>query len=111
MKPILPFLAGVAGVAATVPFFTQSSQAQQPAGNPADKVLSHPVGARCVVTLDPADPAKKRSGGQNSDTYEVLENKVRGEFLGITGEWLVIKEGNSENWIPQDKVLSMSVAR
>jgi hypothetical protein len=111
MKPILPCLAGAVVVAAAVPFFTQPSQAQQPAVNPAGKALAFPVGSRCVVTLDPEAPATKRSGGVNSDTYEVLENKLQGEFLAISSEWLVLKEGNYENWIPRDKVLSMRVSR
>ena len=111
MKPILPFLAGVAVIAATVPFFTQPSQAQQPAGHPADKMPAYPVGTRCVVTLNPADAAKTREGQTNGDVYRVADNKVQGEFLAINADWLVLKEGNYENWIPRDKVLSMRVSR
>ena len=111
MKPILSLLAGAAVVAAIVPFFTQPSQAQQPVGSPAEKTLSYPVGSRCVVTLNPADAAKTRQGQTNSDVYQVTDNKVQGDFLSINAEWLVLKEGNYENWIPRDKVLSMRVSR
>lgn len=111
MKPFLPLLAGAAVVAVAASFVPQSSQAQQPVGTPPDKALSYPVGVRCVITLDPADPAKKRSGGTNNGTYEVLDNKVQGELLAISSEWLVLKDGNYENWIPRDKVLSMRVSR
>jgi hypothetical protein len=111
MKPILPLLAGAAVVAAAVPFFTQPSQAQQTAGNPGEKALSYPVGVRCVVTLNPEAPATKRFGSTNSDTYEVIGNVIQGDFMAISSEWLVLKEGNYENWIPRDKVLSMRVSR
>lgn len=111
MKPILTLLAGVAAVAVAVSFVTQPSQAQQPTGNPAAKTVSYPVGCRCVVTLNPEVSATRRAGGANTDTYEVLDNKVQGDFLTINTEWIVLKEGNYENWIPRDKVLSMRVSR
>jgi len=113
MKPILSLLAGAAAVAVAVPFFTESSQAQQPTGKPAEKTISYPVGSRCVVTLNPEVAATKRYGAtaSQSEAYEVLDNKVEGDFLTINTEWLVLKEGNYENWIPRDKVLSMRVSR
>ncbi|MEK7949404.1 hypothetical protein [Luteolibacter soli] len=111
MKSILSLLAGAAAVAVAVPFFTQPSVAQQPSGSPAVRTVSYPTGVRCVVTLNPEVAATKRSGGTNSDTFEVLDNKVQGDFLTIDSEWLVLKEGNYENWIPRDKVLSMRVSR
>ncbi|MCW1884650.1 hypothetical protein OKA04_07900 [Luteolibacter flavescens] len=111
MKPILPIVAGVAIVAAGVPFFSESSQAQQPAGTPAGKAVTNPVGSRCVVTLDPNYPSSRRSGGASSDNFEVTDNKVQGDLSSISSEWIVLKEGNYENWIPRDKVLSMRVSR
>lgn len=106
MKQFLSLLAGAA-----VPFFTQPSQAQQPTGNPAAKTVAYPVGSRCVVTLNPEVAATSRSGGVNDNANEVLDNKVQGDFLTINAEWIVLKEGNYENWIPRDKVLSMRVSR
>jgi hypothetical protein len=111
MKSILSLLAGAAVVAVAMPFFSQPSQAQQPAGNPGEKALSYPVGVRCVVTLNPEAPATRRSGAVNGDTYEVIGNVIQGDFMAISSEWLVLKEGNYENWIPRDKVLSMRVSR
>jgi len=111
MKQVLPVLAGVALIAATVPFFTQPSQAQQPAANPAGKALTYPAGLRCVVRLNPEFPSQKRSTNSNVETYEITDNQMEGEFLTINAEWLVLKDGNYENWIPRDKVLSMRVSR
>ena len=111
MKSILSLFAGAAAVAVAVSFFTQPSEAQQPTGNPPEKTVSYPVGSRCVVTLNPEAPATRRSGSTNSDTYEVVGNVIQGDFLTINTEWIVLKEGNYENWIPRDKVLSMRVSR
>lgn len=41
----------------------------------------------------------------------MIGNVLQGDFLPINTEWLVLKEGNYENWIPRDKVLSMRVSR
>ncbi|RYD65371.1 MAG: hypothetical protein EOP83_07515 [Verrucomicrobiaceae bacterium] len=70
-----------------------------------------PDGCRCVVTLNPEVAATKRSGSTSADPNLVLDNTVLGDFLTINTEWLVLKEGNYENWIPRDKVLSMRVSR
>ena len=111
-KSFVPLIAGSAGLIALLATWapSASAQAQTPAAKAAESVASA-VGRRCVITLDPQDPAKKREGQVNSDSYKVLENKVEGELLEITPGWVVLKDGNYENWVPRDKSLFMRVTR
>lgn len=32
---------------------------------------------------------------------------VRGNLLAMTTDWVVLKEGSYENWIPRDKVITL----
>lgn len=112
MKPILPLLAGAAVIAAAFSSWSPVAHAQQPAGQVGENSpLLYPVGRRCVITLDPQDPGKKREGQANADNYRVLDNKLEGELLWVGPEWLVLKDGKYENWIPRDKILAMRVSR
>ena len=86
-----------------------SAQAPVPAGKAA--AVASPIGQRCVITLDPRDPAKTREGHANADKYLVLENKVEGVLLQMSPDWVILKDGNSENWVPQDKILYFRISR
>lgn len=39
------------------------------------------------------------------------EDAVKGTLLSMTGEWIVVKSGSYENWIPKEKVLCMKASR
>lgn len=36
---------------------------------------------------------------------------VRGNLLAMTTEWVVLKDGSFENWIPRDKVVTLRASR
>lgn len=111
MKTVLSLLAGAAVIAAAVSFPTSAVHAQQ-AVAPAAAAGAIPVGLRCIVTLDPratgnsipAPAVQEKTGLTAEDTAE-------GILVAMGGEWLVLKDGTYENWIPRDKVLFMRVSR
>jgi hypothetical protein len=37
--------------------------------------------------------------------------KITGNLLSMTGDWIVVKEGSFENWMPKEKVLNMKASR
>ena len=37
--------------------------------------------------------------------------RVTGTLLSMTGEWVVVKDGSFEHWIPKEKVLDMKASR
>lgn len=112
MKPYIPLLAAVAAVAAAVAILPQPVLAQQSSGTPADKAVQSPLGRRCVVTLDPNEPGKVRvTQSHGADKYQLTDNKVEGDLIQIDADWLILKDGNYENWVPRDKVLFMRVSR
>jgi uncharacterized membrane protein len=110
----LSLLAGAALIVAAVSFSASDVKAQQAVARaavaPAAGAL--PLGLRCIVTLDPratddsvpAHEAMKKTGRTAEDTVE-------GTLVAMGGEWLVLKDGTYENWIPRDKVLFMRVSR
>ncbi len=108
MKRILPLLAGVAAIAVTVSFWSPAAQAQQPV---AEGVKS-PVGQPCVVTLD---PLAERVLGPVKESLEKTgltpEGTVEGTLVFMDREWLVLKDGTYESWIPRDKVLLIRASR
>jgi hypothetical protein len=37
--------------------------------------------------------------------------KVMGNLLSMTGDWIVVKEGSYEHWMPKEKVMDMKASR
>jgi hypothetical protein len=111
-KAWVPLIVGSAGLIAVLVTWAPAASAQAPVpdGKAAAAVAS-PIGQRCVITLDPRDPAKTREGHANADKYLVLENKVEGVLLQMSPDWVILKDGNYENWVPQDKILYFRISR
>ena len=42
-------------------------------------------------------------------TVEV--NKVGGTLIAMTDQWIIVKEGSDENWIPREKVMLMKASK
>ena len=71
-----------------------------------------PFNCRCIVTLDPKfkstpdliEQTQKASGF-------IAPNTAEGVLVRMDREWLVLKDGSYENWIPTDKVLLLRVSR
>jgi hypothetical protein len=36
---------------------------------------------------------------------------VKGNLLAMTGEWIVLKDGTFENWVPREKVITLRASR
>lgn len=109
MKTVLSLLAGAALIGAAVSFSTPAVQAQQAAA-PAE--VKAPLGQLCIVTLDPrAERAVKPSGDALKKTSLTGDDTVEGTLVLLDDEWLVLKDGTYENWIPRDKVLFMRASR
>jgi hypothetical protein len=106
----LSLLAGAALTVAAVSFSASDVRAQQ-AVPPAPGVKP-PLGQLCILTLDPraertgklVDESLKKTNLTHADTVE-------GTLLMLDADWLVLKDGTYENWIPRDKVLFMRVSR
>ena len=70
------------------------------------------MGLRCVVTLDPKAGRESRHDSETmKKTGLTPEVTVEGSLVSIDDQWLVLKDGTYENWIPRDKVLFMRVSR
>jgi hypothetical protein len=69
-----------------------------------------PINCRCVVTVDPqyrpSDSAEQSPKGGFTGP-----NMLEGILVRMDQEWLVLKEGSFENWIPRDKILTVRVSR
>ena len=104
-------LCGVAAIGAFAVWNSDLS-AQTPApGNPASKV-DVPLGLRCVVTLDPAASEKTAISSELlSLSGFTSPNTSEGVLVRLDAEWLVLRDGNYDNWIPRDKVLLMRNTR
>ena len=109
MKPVLPLLAGAAVIAAAMSFWSPVARAQQPV---AKEDAKSALGQPCVITLNPEgrdiltpvnEPLRK--------TGLRPEGTVEGTLLEINDQWVILKDGSYENWIPTDKVLLIRVSR
>jgi|GEM_PF-2547940 len=84
--------------------------AQARARSEAPVPFALPVNRSCIVTLD------ARSSGRASLAEElqeqagfVHENAAKGVVVRSDAEWVVLKDGNRENWIPRDKILMVRI--
>ncbi len=106
-------LAGVISLAAIPPFASSLLANMQPPGNPPewrDPGTNHPLGRDCVVTVDPQDKRTPVYAGiQNIVTGFDAPDTVRGTLIRVDDDWLVLRDGKSENWIPRNKVLLIHV--
>jgi hypothetical protein len=72
-------------------------------GTPA---VEYPLNLRCIVTVDPLAASKPEIAGRaNKVTGFVAPDTAEGILVRIDSEWLVLRDGCNENWIPMRKVL------
>jgi hypothetical protein len=70
----------------------------------------YPIGENCVITVDPSASSLPSYPGQTRiNTGFVAPGSVRGVLTKVDDQWLILKEGINENWIPRDKVLLLRV--
>ncbi|MES2924098.1 MAG: hypothetical protein V4819_21280 [Verrucomicrobiota bacterium] len=96
------------GTAVFAMFAVSYGQVTAPSKSGGDgRALSEfPMNLKCIITLD------ARSNSRSTMTQEmqvlggfVRHDTVQGTLVRVNSEWLVLKDGDSENWVPRDKVL------
>jgi hypothetical protein len=40
-----------------------------------------------------------------------VANKVEGTLVAMTDQWIIVKEGSDESWVPREKVLLMKASK
>ncbi len=102
------------GAAALAMFAFWSGEATAQSGPAAEGPSSYdiPLKVQCIVTLDP------RSNSRSTMTAEmhllsgfVRPDTVQGLVIQSNPQWLVLKDGDSENWVPRDKILMVRLQR
>ena len=69
-----------------------------------------PINLRCVVTVDPQYRTTE-SSEQSPKAGFIGPNMLEGIIIRMDPDWLVLKDGSFENWIPRDKILTIRVSR
>lgn len=68
--------------------------------------LEYPLNRDCVVTVDPlSSPKPVIAGKANKVTGFVAPDTVEGALIRLDADWLVLRDGCNENWIPRNKVI------
>jgi hypothetical protein len=86
-----------------------SAQSNTTGGGTAPKP---PLNKNCIVTLD-ARPNSRSTMTQQMQRLSgfVRQDTAQGTLIHLDAAWLVLKDGDSENWIPRDKVLMLRASR
>lgn len=98
----------LAFVCAASPSLAPGQSASLPERLPAPAEL--PINLRCVVTLDPENHTSE-STVQSPKSGFTGPNILEGVIIRIDQDWLVLKDGSYENWIPRSKILTVRVSR
>jgi hypothetical protein len=116
MKRQSLLLAGGSAILATLPFWapavsTGTNAAEFPPG-PQELRVEYPLNRSCVVTVDPRATSKPEIAGQaNKVSGFVAPDTAEGILIHLDSDWLVLRDGSEENWIPKSKVLMIRVSR
>ena len=109
-------LAGGAVLLAMLPMWTPGlvagPSASTPAGIPGHSLPESPLNRNCVVTVDPRAEAKREVVGLgNKISGFAAPDTAEGVLVHLDSEWLVLRDGSYESWIPRNKVLMLRVSR
>lgn len=109
MKTKMLFIAvGLAAVGAL--FIPREAVGQQPEASERSAVSS-PLGQECVVTVETQAWMKASPTQPDSKSGFYGDYTLRGKIIQWQNDWIVLKDGSYENWIPREKVLSVRVSR
>jgi hypothetical protein len=82
-----------------------------PPGLPESRI-EYPLNRSCVVTVDPRATSKPVIAGvANKVSGFVAPDTAEGILTHMDPDWLVLRDGSEENWIPRAKVLMIRVNR
>jgi hypothetical protein len=74
------------------------------------RTIEPPLNRRCVVTVDPLQaPKPVIAGSANIVTGFVAPDTAEGVLIMLDADWLVLRDGCNENWIPKNKVIMIHV--
>jgi hypothetical protein len=80
--------------------------------NTGSSAVDYPIGTHCVVTVDPlagSKPIVARTA--NKVTGFVAPDTAEGNLIRIDEEWVVLRDGSSDAWIPRNKIIMMYFSR
>lgn len=88
------------------------ARAENPAKKP-EKGAPVPVGARCTIQF-----RRDALGGNMQNPISPTTSSINGASVSLSGklkavnsEWVVIKRGSKENWVPRDMVLMIEFVK
>jgi predicted GNAT superfamily acetyltransferase len=71
-----------------------------------------PLDLECVVTIENEAWMANLSSRSPGPASGFLEDfTIQGKLLHVSPDWVVIGEGNYENWISRDRVVNIRVSR
>ncbi len=116
MKRQSLLLAGATAVLATLPFWAPAvstgTNAADLSPGPPELRVDYPLNRSCVVTVDPRAASKPEIAGQaNKVSGFVAPDTAEGILIHLDSDWLVLRDGSEENWIPKSKILMIRVHR
>ncbi len=106
-------LIGGAATLAVLPVWNSAFAAGNTAIPPVGRSLAEDILNRdCVVTVDTrGEPKEQYPGSSNKIPGFVAPDTVEGTLIHLDLEWLVLLDGDEENWVPRNKVLLLRVSR
>jgi hypothetical protein len=116
MKRQSLLLFGGSTMVATLLFWTPAvskgiNNHEAPAG-PQESRIEYPLNRDCVVTVDPRASSKPVIAGEaNKVSGFVAPDTAEGILIHMDSEWLVLRDGSEENWIPRAKILMIRARR
>ncbi len=73
--------------------------------NPASVQVDLPLGRKCIVSVDPQASRAGLPATENESSGFEADGTAHGQLIRLSGDWCVLKDGTSENWIPTAKIL------
>jgi len=99
-------------IAVWTPGVLVAARATEPSLRSLPEPLDYPLNRSCIVTVDPYSLSKTEIvGPANKSTGFVAPDTAEGMLVRLDHEWVVLRDGKHDNWIPKTKVLMIHVLR
>lgn len=100
-------------VRAAIPSFFLASMTPaaiaEPSGRTDDKEVPMPIGKHCVVSvISISGPKPVNAGTSNTTTGFAAPSVAEGTLVRMDAQWVVLREGSADHWIPMNKVIMLS---
>lgn len=81
------------------------------AAEPETAAVPLPLGKQCVVSvIAVSEPKPVASGTGNIVTGFVAPSVARGTLIRMDSQWVVLREGTEDHWIPLNRVIMVNVS-